>query len=66
LSSLAAPGGQYLMLPPDYDTESPEGLFRCGPKPFGFFWLLRTITHSPSADDVEAADRVRTAIRTTG
>lgn len=49
-------GGKYLILPPDYAGDAPEGYITLRPKTNGIYMLIRSILASRSEEDVRAGD----------
>lgn len=48
-------GGKYLILPPDFKGDIPNGYFPVHQQTYGGFWLMRTIAKSDSQADQDAA-----------
>jgi len=48
-------GGKYLLLPPDYQGNIPEGYIAVRQQTYGGFWLMRTIAKSRAQPDEDAA-----------
>lgn len=51
----AGKGGKYLLLPPDYQGNVPEGYIAVRQQTYGGFWLMRTIAKSRAQPDEDAA-----------
>lgn len=49
-------GGKYLVLPPDYKGDVPDGYIVVRPETYNTMTLLRSILHSLSEEDVRAGD----------
>ena len=48
-------GGKYILLPPDYQGNAPEGYIPLRQQTYGGFWLTRTIAKSRAQPDEDAA-----------
>ena len=53
---LEGKGGKYLVLPPDYKGDVPDGYIVVRPETYNSMTLLRSILHSLSEEDVRAGD----------